>query len=51
MYYAFEIYDKLLFPYYRSIRQNNPNKTVYITEDNVGVYHKARRLLVPQILE
>ena len=47
--YAFEIYIKRLFPYYKAIQDRNPRKQVYITEDNVALHHKARRLLAPRI--
>lgn len=49
MFYAFEVYKKRLFPYYETIRRLNPSKTVYVTEDNVGLHHKARRLMDPLI--
>lgn len=45
VYYAFKLYEKQLFPYYKDLQRLNPSKTVLITEDNVGVHHKARRLL------
>ena len=47
--YTFNIYIKLLFPYYKRLQALNPRKQVYITEDNVGLHHKARRLLAPRI--
>ena len=47
--YAFEIYVKLLFPYYKELQALNPRRTLYITEDNVPLHHKARRLLAPRI--
>ena len=47
--YAFEIYMKLLFPYYKQIQALNPRKRVFITEDNVPLHHKARRLLASRI--
>ena len=47
--YAFEVYEKRLFPYYKEIQALNPHKQVYITEDNVALHHKARRLLASRI--
>ena len=49
VWYAFEVYEKRLFPYYLEIQALNPRKTVYITEDNVGVHRRARKLLAPYI--
>ena len=40
--YAFEVYVKRLFPYYRELRALNPKRTIYITEDNVPLHYKAR---------
>ena len=40
--YAFEIYIKRLFPYYKELQALNPRRQVYITEDNVALHHKAR---------
>jgi hypothetical protein len=51
VWYAFNIYENVLFNYYRQLRDLNPGKDVYIIEDNVGVHHKARRLLADQIQE
>ena len=51
VWYAFEVYEKLLFPYVRDIKEANHGKRVYITEDNVKLHIKARRLLAPQIEE
>lgn len=51
VWYAFNIYQDLLFPYYQQIRNLNKGKEVYIIEDNVGSHGKARRLLTDQILE
>ena len=45
IWYAFEVYEKLFFPYYERIKELNPGKEIWITEDNMGVHHKARRLL------
>ena len=55
VWYAFEVYQKYLFPYYLKIRkrarESDPNAVVYITEDNVGVHGKARRLLAGYIAD
>lgn len=51
VFYAFQVYKKELFPYYEDIRRLNPYKKVYIIEDNVGVHHKARRILAPLIAQ
>ncbi len=51
VWYAFIAYEQELFPYYRQIRDFNPHCQVFICEDNVGVHHKARRLLADQIHE
>ena len=40
--YAFEVYIKQLFPYYKELQALNPKRTVYITENNVSLHHKAR---------
>jgi transposase len=45
------LYEGVLFDYYRQFRGLNPGKDVYIVEDNVGVHHKARRLLDDKIHE
>ena len=45
MFYAFEVYEKQLFPYYEQVRALNQAKEVFIVEDNVGVHHKARELM------
>lgn len=45
--YAFEIYEKMLLPYLKLLLAINPFKTIYITEDNVGLHHKARLLMQP----
>ncbi|KAF2808966.1 uncharacterized protein BDZ99DRAFT_533224 [Mytilinidion resinicola] len=45
VWYAFKVYELTLFPYYLELRRINPGKEIYIVEDNVGVHHKARRLL------
>jgi hypothetical protein len=49
VYYGFEIYEKVLFPYYSKIKASNPSMTVLISEDNVALHHKARRLMAPLI--
>jgi hypothetical protein len=51
VWYAFRVYEEQLFPYYRTLQGLNPGKDVFIIEDNVGVHHKARRLLTDQIYE
>jgi hypothetical protein len=51
VWYAFNVYEGVLFDYYRQLRGFNPGKDVYIVEDNVGVHHKARRLLDDKIHE
>ena len=47
--YAFKVYVELFFPYYKELRRLNPQKKVYITEDNVPLHHKACRLLASRI--
>lgn len=49
VWYAFEVYRKLLFPYYREICRRNPGRRVVIQEDNHGPHLKARQLLQPEI--
>lgn len=49
VWYAFKIYEDKLFGFYEDIQRLNPSMIVYIVEDNIGVHHKARRLLAPQI--
>lgn len=51
VWYAFNVYEPVLFSYYRQLRDLNPGKEVFIVEDNVGVHHKARRLVADQIHE
>jgi hypothetical protein len=51
VWYAFRVYETALFPYYLELRRINEGKDVFIVEDNVGVHHKARRLLADQIHE
>jgi len=51
VWYAFEVYEKLLFPYYDKIRQAAGDRPVYIVKDNVGIHSKARRLLAREIAE
>jgi hypothetical protein len=49
VFYAFEVYQKQLFPYYEEVRAQHPEKNIWIAEDNVGLHHKARRILAPMI--
>lgn len=49
VWYAFEVYRKLLFPYYRETCRRNPGRRVVIQEDNHGPHLKARKLLQPEI--
>lgn len=50
VWYAFEVYRKLLFPYYREICRHNRGRRVVIQEDNHGPHLKARhQLLQPDI--
>lgn len=49
IFYAFEVYQKLLFPYYREVKRLNSSSQVYIVEDNVSLHHRARRLMAPEI--
>ena len=55
VWYAFNVYKKYLFPYYlevrKEFRKTDPDAVAYITEDNVGVHGKARRLLAGYIHE
>lgn len=52
VWYAFEVYEKLLFPYYEKVREASQGKRpVFIVEDNVGIHGKARRLLRLEIEE
>jgi hypothetical protein len=48
IWYAFNVYEQALF-HYKELRALNQGKEIYIIEDNVGVHHKARRLLADQI--
>lgn len=45
VWYAFNMYEKHLFPYYIKLRELNSGKEVWVIKDNIGVYHKARRLI------
>ena len=49
VWYAFEVYQKLLFPYYEAIAANNDGKDVLIIEDNDPSHLKARKLLAAEI--
>ena len=49
VYYAYEIYNKLLFPYIHELHALNPHKTIVVVKDNVGLYHRARLLMASQI--
>ena len=45
MFHAFEVCEKHLFPYYEQVRALNQGKEVFIVKTNIGVHHKARKLL------
>lgn len=45
VFYAFQIYRDQLFKYYQEVQALHPHKEVFIVEDNVGVHHKARRIV------
>ena len=49
VWYAFEVYQKLLFPYYKAIAANNNGRDVLIIEDNDLSHLKARKLLAAEI--
>ena len=49
VWYAFEILQKKLFPYYEAVQAANPSREVVIAEDNDPSHLKARRLLAPEI--
>ena len=49
VFYAFEILEKELLPYYCQIRDRNPDATVLLAEDNLGSHGKARELLADEI--
>ena len=49
VWYAFEVYMKHLFFYYRELRALNSKRMIYITEDNMSLHHKACRLFVFRI--
>lgn len=45
VWYANRILKEALYPYYCNIRRANPDKEVYLIEDNVRLHHGARRKL------
>ncbi|KAF2024871.1 hypothetical protein EK21DRAFT_93699 [Setomelanomma holmii] len=45
VWYAFEVYDKLLFLYYRHLREKYPGYKILISEDSATPHIKARKLL------
>lgn len=47
--YAFKVYQELLFPYIQQLRANNPGKRVTVIEDNSTIHHKARKLMAAEI--
>jgi hypothetical protein len=49
IWYAFRIYQDVLFPYIQQLRPSNPGKRVVIIEDNSPVHLKARKLVAPLI--
>jgi hypothetical protein len=49
VWYAFEVLEKHLFPYYQAIQQANKDKHVVIVEDNDPSHLKARKLLAADI--
>jgi hypothetical protein len=49
--YAFEVYEKELIPYYTKIAELNPGKRVVILEDSATPHVKARRLLKAELEE
>ena len=49
VWYAFEVLEKELFPYFNAVKANNPDADVYIIEDNLGSHGKARELLAAEI--
>ena len=49
VWYTFEVYEKHLFPYYLELQALDPRKTMYITENNIDVHHRAQKLLAPYI--
>jgi hypothetical protein len=44
-------YDQHLFPFLRQLRKDYPNRRIFVSEDNVGVHHKARKMRARQIKE
>lgn len=49
VWYTFEVYQKLLFPYVDALRANNVNMKVVVVEDNAPSHLKARKLLAAEI--
>ena len=49
VWYAFEVLQKELFPYYKALSDHNAGKDVYIIEDNDPSHIKARKLLAAEI--
>jgi hypothetical protein len=49
VWYAYEVYEKLLFPYVDALRKNNTHKDVVVVEDNAPSHLKARKLLAADI--
>jgi hypothetical protein len=47
VFYTYKILEKHLIPYYKEVQRLQPTKEVFIVKDNVSVYYKARRILVP----
>jgi len=43
--YAKRIYLDLLYPYYEAVQRANPDKEVYLVEDNAPSHQKASRFL------
>jgi hypothetical protein len=51
IWYAFRIYEDLLFPYISKLRDLYPYRKVIVIEDNHKVHLKARKLVRPSITE
>ncbi|KAF2184609.1 hypothetical protein K469DRAFT_750796 [Zopfia rhizophila CBS 207.26] len=51
VWYAFEVYEKLLILYYKALKHELPGKRVVITEDSAPSHIKARRLLKAEGVE
>ena len=49
VWYAFEVLEKHLFPYYQALQQANLLKDLVIVEDNDPSHLKARKLLAAEI--